>query len=297
MKKSILNSPKLSEARRKKQQELKRRIWISVSIIVLILIGLILLSRIPRINIKNIEISGNKIVDIEVIEGAVRTEIEGHYLWVIPKTNFLLYPKKKIINELGTQYKRLTNIQVGLDGWQTLEISVGERTGHYTWCGEELPEAGLGLENVKCYFMDDVGYIFDQAPFFSGDVYLKFFGPRSDAMGNRTNVVVDPAGTYFRPELFKDITRFKQGLEEIGLRPMALFAGEGADLEFYLKSSKSIVNSPKIIFRRDSDFIKVLENLDTVIHNEPLKSELKSKYESLMYIDLRFGNKVYYKFK
>ncbi len=297
MKKSILNSPKLSEARKKKQKELKRRVWISISIIGLILIGLILISRIPKINIKNIEITGNKIVDTEVIESAVRSLIAGQYLWVIPKTNFLLYPKKKIITELGSQYKRLTDIEIGLDRWQTLEISVGERTGHYTWCGEELPEADIGLENIKCYFMDDMGYIFDQAPFFSGDVYLKFFGPRSDALGNRADTALDAAGTYFRPELFKDINRFKQGLEEIGLRPTALFSGEGSDLEFYLKSSKSIVNSPKIILRKDSDFTKMLENLDTAIHNEPLRSELKNKYESLMYIDLRFGNKVYYKFK
>jgi nucleoside-diphosphate-sugar epimerase len=39
------------------------------------------------------------------------------------------------------------------------------------------------------------------------------------------------------------------------------------------------------------------ENLDAAIDTEPLKSKLKNKFSSLEYIDLRYGNKVYDKFK
>ena len=46
----------------------------------------------------------------------------------------------------------------------------------------------------------------------------------------------------------------------------------------------------------DSDFEKLAENLQAALMTEPLQSDFKNKFSSLLYIDLRFGNKVYYKF-
>jgi hypothetical protein len=54
---------------------------------------------------------------------------------------------------------------------------------------------------------------------------------------------------------------------------------------------------PEIIFKIDSDFQKIAENLQAAITTEPLQTDFKNKYSSLLYIDLRFGNKVYYKFR
>ena len=64
----------------------------------------------------------------------------------------------------------------------------------------------------------------------------------------------------------------------------------------FLSSSTSQMG-PEIIFKADSDFNQIIENLQSVLTTEPLQTEFKTKYSSLLYIDLRFGNKVYYKFK
>jgi len=70
---------------------------------------------------------------------------------------------------------------------------------------------------------------------------------------------------------------------------------EDGDIEIYLKPVDSL-NFPKIILKSTSDFNKVVENLQSVLTTEPFQSDFKNKYSSLLYIDLRFGNKVYYKF-
>ena len=298
-KKSILNSPRLLEIKKQKRQILKRKVLLLFIAFLILLVALCFVVRIPKINIHTVEVSGNKVIDTEVIQGIVEKELEGSYFWLIPKTNFLFYPKYKIIRELEDQYKRLTDIEIKVRGAQTLEVSVKERVGLYTWCGEDLPAEGVNFEDVKCYFMDAQGYIFDQAPYFSGDVYFKFFGPLGDGTKDMesSNFLESPAGHYFIPELFVRVVLLEDTLSQMGTRVMALYVKDKSEMEFYLESSGSIRNAPKIIVNQDADFIKIAENLDAALTTEPLKTDFKQKYSSLLYIDLRFGNKVYFKFK
>ena len=90
------------------------------------------------------------------------------------------------------------------------------------------------------------------------------------------------------------VIAFKNTLLDLGIKPTSLYL-VGEDIEIYL-SSKSPY-SPKIIFKKDFNLEAISENLQTALDAEPLKSNFKNKYASLEYIDLRYGNKVYYKFR
>jgi len=83
----------------------------------------------------------------------------------------------------------------------------------------------------------------------------------------------------------------------MGLKPYAFYVRDDGDIELYLQSNVALKNSPKIIFKSSSDIVKLVENLQSTVLVEPLKTDLKDKYNSLKYIDLRFGNKIYYKFE
>ncbi len=217
-----------------------------------------------------------------MVEEIVKENISGYYLWFLPKTNFLFYPKNKIKNELAIKFKRLNDIALSLEDLKTLVVSTNEHLASYTWCGP-TPE-----EKTKCYFMDEQGYIFDEAPYFSGEVYLKFYG--------KYNInESDPSGSYFFQPNFNKLISFKDAMEKIGVKPAAFYIAENGDIKMSLSSNKQ--NGGEIIWKTDSDFDKVLENLQTVLTTEPLQTEFKNKYSSLLYIDLRFGNKVYYKFR
>jgi hypothetical protein len=284
-KRSILHSPHIEELKKRKRRILRNKILFFIFCFLLILIGSVFLSRWKKLNIENIQISGNKVIESQSIEKIVKENLSGHYLWFFPKTNFLLYPKKNIQNKLADQFKRLSEISIKLDNIKTLEINVTEREAKYTWCGAIIPE--LNNNEQKCYFIDSDGYIFDEAPYFSGNVYFRFYG-------NDGFDAENPSGTYFLKDKFIEITAFEDALEKLELNPMAFYLDKDGEADILLSSESA--NGPKIIFKIDSDYQKMAENLQAAISTEPLQTKLKSNFSSLLYIDLRFGNKVYYKF-
>lgn len=288
---SVLNSPRLLELKKKKHKVLKKRIFIFVFLFVLILAGLSFLSRWENLNIDSIEVSGNKVLETKEIESIVKENINGDYLWVFPKTNFLIYPQNKIETELKNKFKRIKDVFVNDKNTKTLDVFLTERTGSYIYCGVIPPELDIfsseSSNGEKCYFMDEDGYIFDEAPYFSGEIYLKFYG----SLG-RDNIL----GSYFSQSNFKNLISFKETLGKIGVKGVIFYVQDDGDIKLYLSSSTSKMG-PEIIFKADSDFEKITENLQSVLTTEPLQSDFKNKYSSLLYIDLRFGNKVYYKFK
>ncbi len=287
--KSVLNSPRTIEIKNRKRKILQKKIIIFSVIFLVSFIGLSFLSKWSELNITKFEYTGNKIVDSSDIEKIVLENISGRYVWLFPKTNFALYPKGNIRKDLVEKFKRFKEININLKDLNTLEINVVEREGEYMWCGDLLPEDLSQIEGRKCYFMDNTGYIFDEAPYFSGEIYFRFYGILSENSEN-------PVNSVFMPENFPRIAKLKDMLEAIDLKPIAFLLKEDGDIEFYL-SPKGTLTKPKIILKLNSDFDKIIENLHASIQTEPLYSDLKNKYDSLLYIDMRFGNKVYYKFE
>ena len=275
----FLNSPRFLELKKKKHKILRRKIFFLICFFILILVGLSFFSKWENININDIQILGNKVIETKMIESVVKEKIIGNYLWFFPKTNFLFYPKGQIKKELADKFKRLKNISLNIQNFKTLNIFLTERTALYTYCG--LAPAELDASNQKCYFVDNSGYIFDEAPYFSGEVYLKFYG-KTDSY-------------FFQPN-FNKLISFKETLQKIGVKPVVFFVEDNGDMKVFLSSTTSQLG-PFINLKADTDFNQVIENLQSVLTTEPLKTEFKTKYSSLLYIDLRFGNKVYYKLK
>lgn len=285
-KRNVLNSPRLLELKKGRRRVLLGKILLFILAFLVVFFLLAYISRLPSLNISAIEINGNKAVETDTIKASVQKEIEGKYLWLFPRTNIFLYPKKDIEKNLSNQFTRLNDVNLSIKNSKILEVKLTERVALYTWCGIVLPETA---PNQKCYFMDEDGFIFDEAPYFSGGVYFKFYGT-TNLEGNV------PSSGYFSEQNFKKLISFKKALENIKLKPVALYIQDDGDVTILLSGGiKS--SEPEIILKVDSDIQKVAENLEAALTTEPLQSNFKNKYSSLLYIDLRLNNKVYYKFK
>lgn len=276
---AILSSPRLLGLKRHRQRIALAKIFIFIASFAAILGSLAYISRVSRLNISTVEITGNKFLDSEIIKTAVEKKLAGSYFFsLFPKTNILLYPKNKIKTELQNEFRRLKDINLSLRDGKILEVAVSERTPSFMWCGPAPFEPG-SKEKPKCNFLDDSGFIFDEAPYFSGEVYFKFYGADLSEIN------------------FDKIISFKKTLEEGGLKPIALYLQANGDTKIFLSPKNGTSTEPYLILKSDSDFEIVAENLRIALATEPLKTNFKNKYASLLYIDLRFGNKVYFKFR
>lgn len=55
-------------------------------------------------------------------------------------------------------------------------------------------------------------------------------------------------------------------------------------------------DASKVLFVRDADVKKIWSTLVSAIDTDPLKTKLDKERDNLLYLDVRFGNKVFYKF-
>lgn len=283
-KRNVLNSPRLLELKKRRRKIVFARIGAFLFFFIIIFFSLAYLSRLKSLNINEIVILGNNVTNPDAVKATVEQTIAGKYLLLFPKSNVLMYPKSKIKSTLENTFKEIKNVDLSIKDSQALVVSLTEREAKYMWCGNTFPETNNS--NEKCYFLDSDGYIFEEAPYFSGEVYFKFYGP-----------IDPPLGSFFFKQYFSEFVSFRDVLVNMGLKPVAMNIIKSDQAEIILSKGPTATVSPKIIFDPSVDLKNTEENLDAALHTEPLQSKFEKKYSSLEYIDLRYGNRVYDKFQ
>lgn len=259
-------SPELRDKRRKR---LVRFFVFYIGAGLTLATSLVFLLRTDWFKIKSVEVAGNSVEASQNISDITKAQISGNYLYFIPKSNFLLYPRRALKSELLNNFKRLVAVDVSYEGNNTLLVDVEERKPLWLWCVEQ-----------DCYFMDKNGYIFAKAPNFSGNVYLR-------ASGGLNNEGGEVVGSKFAGNWnFEELKAFIEAIKEKGFVPVGIVITAERDAELLLKNGEVIKLSPT----------KSLSAAHTDLENA-LASGLISTEVPLQYIDLRFENKIFYKAK
>ncbi len=275
--KAVLDSPRLREMRRKQRKSVQRKLAIIAVFLLVIFISLGFASRLRDVNIQTVSITGNRLIDSKDLEEATWDVLHGYYFWLYAKSNVMIYPERELKAKISERFKRIENIEIVANPDLNLAIKIKERGAQYVWCDEYM----------KCYFTDLYGYIFDEAPYFSGPVYLKFQGGVS--------LDKSPIGQVVAESDFEKLALFAETMKTFGLEPTTIKLLNDNETEIFLASVDGGVG-PKVVLNRKNDLTRIIQNLKTAVESEPLLTDIKTKYASLRYIDLRFDNKVYYKF-
>jgi hypothetical protein len=276
---SSLVSPKFAE--RQRQARIRRTIVVCVSIIIIIS-SIIFNANLSIFQIKSIHLEGNFVTPSGDIISLVEEKLSGKYLWSIPRSNDLVYPKDEILEAISQKWLRISDVSAHIEGeWRglpELHISMTERKMAHLWCEDGESDAG-----EVCYAADGNGYIFDLAPEFSGNAFLKFYGRRNFS----TTTAAAIGETLLSKEQLEKTLELVSGLKEVPMDPETVTAvGNTAD-EF----SVEIKGGGKVFFVLKHDVRQMLENLKSVFKSNTID------LEKLEYVDLRFNNKVYYKMR
>ncbi len=243
-----------------------------------------------KVTISKIEIFGNEVVNEKVVREIVQKEMIGKYGWLFHKNNIFIYPRGDIEKKLFELNKRIKEVNVYRDSLTAIAVEISERKPAYLYCtiapqGSTFPVTPLRSASPQgqtfsrdCFFLDKTGYIFAEAPQFSGNVFFEFYADREFANKPLGNLL-------FEEKEFDRIIVFKEKTEKLGFKAVALVEKEEGDYDLFFE------DGAKIMFNKKQNLAEVLENLDSSIET------IQASTKPLEYIDLRFGNKVFYKFK
>jgi hypothetical protein len=280
-------SPRVKEMRRTERKRKLLLVGVFFACTLIILSVGVFIVRLSDLQIQKVVVTGTNIVLPSAIEQKTLTELSGNYFFFIPKSSVFFYGKKELEESLRKEFPRLKDLIITTQDLQTLTLTVTEHTGMYLWCGETYDSATYDITKEECSYVDDTGYVFDTAPSFSGNIYLKFFG----GLVKNTQIV----GEHVLPE--KDFNRaviFATGLQTLGFRISGVVVTP--DTYTFLVQRDTPPYTSTIVIKSDAQVETLLAYVRAAITTEPLSSKLKKSIDSLEYLDLRFNKKVYYKF-
>lgn len=223
---------------------------------------------ISYLRIKKVSLEGNSSLSTEKILSEVSDYLKGKYFHIFPRDNILILPKEAIISNLLSKFPRMKEVSLTKNFPDSISVKIKERQQEAILC-----------INEECAFIDENGYVFEKAPYFSGDVYLKFFDERESSPGT-IGLQLIPEEQFKKLIDFKDlVSRENIKISKIILKKEGIYEIDISEGWYILLNEQ---NEPKISY----------ENLKIT-----LDSKVKENRQNLEYIDLRFGNKVFYKFK
>ena len=274
---ALTNLPGREEYLRKKRKRKLFKYGVLVFLAVFIIASVSYISHQPKIRIGKVKLSGGVLVTQDDVESKSLEYLRESYMWLFPKNNIFLYPRKGLEKYLKETFKRIDTISIHRNDFQTLDIKITERKPTALWCGT------IVSDTEHCYFMDQNSAIFAPAPKFSGDAYFKYYGL----------VETDPIGKYYISSTteFAEISDFIQKLKELSLGPQYLVPkGTG-------QFSVVLSGGGEIYFNVNKEPLsKVLANLEALLRTSELSNKTKGNLP-IEYIDLRYGNKLFYKLK
>lgn len=225
------------------------------------------LSYLPRYSIKEVNVDGAGSVPPRLVQALVETKLNDGTYPILSRENIFLYPKAAIAKGISEYFPRVLSADISRQSLlaQAITVSIVERKPFALWCSEKK----------ECFVMDESGFIFQTAAATSTSEVV-FTGGLAGTV---------PIGQTFLPKQLSGILALLSRLEEQGFSATSVSVENEQDLAVSL--------SEGFIMRASfgEDVVALVRNLQAVLSSGPLLG----KEDKIEYIDLRFGNRVYYK--
>jgi hypothetical protein len=284
----ILYIPK--EKKYVSKKKISHTLWVigGMALCAVLITVSIMTVRLHAFHIQHIPINGLRSIHGSDVQQEISSVLTGSYAFgLIPYGSLFTTPTQTIIDAIMRRFPLITEVHIEKEFPDTLTISVRERIMFGILCNdlahndlvdqEVLPEEDT---NVQCVYVDTEGIAYESAPKTHGFLITKI---STDAP------VIALVKQAVDPLMMQRITDLNTKLPSVIGSPIVeyqLVGNVAREVRVVSKIGFSL------IINRDDDLDHALSVLGTI-----LKKEIGSRRKNLDYIDLRFGNKVFYKFK
>ena len=158
----------LASSRKLRRKRLILKAILVGVIFVAVFAGTVAFFRIVYFQIKKIEIIGNSSIIGSDLTDAIKSKLDGKYIGLFSKANIFIIPKGNILAELPEEFKRIKKISLDKKYFSAIVVKIEERNNAAIFCEKE-----------DCAYIDESGFVFEKAPYFSGAVFLKLIDQRA----------------------------------------------------------------------------------------------------------------------
>ncbi|MAZ67763.1 hypothetical protein CL652_03275 [bacterium] len=238
-----------------------------VAVLLVSLVGMASwISFIEALAVKSIRVEGNEEVRTLAIESKMMAATAGASLGLFSKQNTILYPASELESILAFEFPKIATVSIRRElTQQRVVVSITEREPYAQWCRKS-----------ECYNLDIEGYVYESTRATSTKL-VTFSGGIDES---RTKVL----RTYIAPEFFAQTRDFIDGLARLNLEATRFFFEEkDARIQFR--------DGWELRVALDKDLGATLFNLAAILG----EYDLRSRLHDILYIDMRFDERVYYK--
>lgn len=230
--------------------------------------GVAALSHHSRLTIRSIAISGVERLEPAAVQRATDAVLHDGAFHILARDSMFLYPRREMEAALLREFPRIASLSIARESFlsQTLRVSVVERKSFALWC------------SVECFLMDDGGFIFARAEGQPARSYI-FSGGLNEGRAS--------VGQTFLYGRLNDSLRLLELLGQAGFEPRGLSVESEQDLSVPMNEGFTMLAT------FDEDAETLVRRLTLALASDVLRG----REAEVEYVDLRFGNKLYYKMK
>jgi len=250
--------------------------WRALGVIVLIAVvlgGATALTYAPWLRLGEIAVAGVDEAHREAVAAAVREEFSGSWMF-LPRDSIVVVSKDEIAAVVAREFPSMKNIRVARVFPNGIRIAADERELWGMYC----TRTGAAGDRGQCAYLDRDGTAFEEVAGVSGWLLPVIYGSSHPRAGER--LIANETVQLFEAAAVA-IGRTGGGLLTLELAtatPGDLVLGLADGWELWVAETAEPAHWMGIL---------------TVL----LENEIKNRATSLEYVDLRFGNKVFYKYR
>ena len=263
---------------------------VALVVIVAIVYGASLASYSPRFSVQEVRVAGANEISQDILRYYVDTRLHDGRQAFFSRANIFLYPRSSIEHAVVEFFPRIKSVKISRESLfaTAITVSIEERETFARWCTLML---GTG-NGEECYFLGENGFIFARATSSAKTLSSYVFRgglPAMPAHAGQTGLSSTTAaiGQQYLPGSFAGVLALLDRLGQAGFSSSEIVAKDDQDFSVRLQQGFEIRVS------YGADVGALVKNLELILASEPLRG----KESELEYVDLRFGNRVYYKLK
>lgn len=233
-------------------------------------------------------VTGETAENKEDIQAYVLGKMSGRYLWLIPKDSVFFLHKKILTQAIKLTFPRLETVQISLPELNTLKVLLEDKEARLVWC-----DGVNGKKSGHCYYINEIGEAYSESPNFSEAVMVEIIAPLPESLIGKKVVA---SGTVEKIQLLATTAERlfeklpgKHSLKLIYWQPLSAgdWAGQVMDQGGQVW---------QVLFNEKSAASDLVGALGSILKNKTFLTDWSKHGGHLEYIDLRFPQKIFYRF-